>query len=103
MKSIYIYISFSCVSEREKDSNQTMQGLFLCADTNLVHIVVGPGSAHGIDTNQKVIGKSKMEEPTSQQVLGRFILFLQTCKDQNDRIGTIYRFERGIGPMFIEK
>ena len=71
------------------------------APTNLVHIVVGPGMGTWGRQSTKTI--ERMKNTTSQQVVCRKIHFLKKYKDQNDSIAKIYRFEKVVGLIFIEK
>ena len=58
--------------------------------TSPVHIVVGPGTGTRDRTKSKNHGR--VQKKQSQQVLRREINFLKKNKDQNYRIGKIYRF-----------
>ena len=60
------------------------------------------GRISGVTVLQKNLEKYKT--PTSQQVLVRKIDFLKKkCKDQNDRIGKIYRFQYSFSILLLKK
>ena len=63
--------------------------------------VVGPGRSTWDRPKQKIIEKTS--NPASQQVVGTNDYVLKQYKDQNERIGKIYRFKKVVGPISTEQ